>query len=276
MAPPTRGSEGTEPLGLFVREVAPPAPWPELRALRLEFSSRGDRVPARLLRGPRAAEPTPVILLAHGAAGAKDAAYMDAAAGPWARGGAAVLSIDFPLHGERASPKWSARVLAALAEFGNAAPSATAAALLEEFVGQALADLRRSLDALGALPQLDASRVAYAGFSLGSLLGALFCASEPRLRAAALALGGGGFGPPQLDPARHIGGFAPRPLLFVNAERDVRIPRAAAESLHRAAGEPKQVLWFDAGHSDLPGRALKAMWSFLRRQLALEDDGAGG
>jgi hypothetical protein len=52
----------------------------------------------------------------------------------------------------------------------------------------------------------------------------------------------------------------------VNATRDERIPRRAAETLHQAAA-PKEVLWFECGHSELPGAALKAMWQFLRRHL---------
>ena len=56
-------------------------------------------------------------------------------------------------------------------------------------------------------------------------------------------------------------------MLFVNATRDDRIPRAHAEALHAAAAEPKQVLWFECGHADLPGRALKAMWGFLAPHL---------
>jgi hypothetical protein len=47
-----------------------------------------------------------------------------------------------------------------------------------------------------------------------------------------------------------------------------------AETLHAAAGEPKEVAWFEGGHSTLPGVALKKMWSFLARQLGLE--AAGG
>jgi uncharacterized protein len=90
---------------------------------------------------------------------------------------------------------------------------------------------------------------------------------DARVRAAALAVGGAGLGPKSIDPVAHIGAFAPRPLLFVNATRDERIPRKAAEALHGAARDPKEVLWFDAGHSDLPGRALKAMWGFLATHL---------
>jgi fermentation-respiration switch protein FrsA (DUF1100 family) len=111
--------------------------------------------------------------------------------------------------------------------------------------------------------------MAYAAFSLGAFVGAHFCPTDPRLRAAALALAGGGVGPPELDPAHSLRGYAGRPLLLVNATRDELIPRAAAEALHSAAPEPKEIAWFESGHGDLPGRALKAIWSFLARELEL-------
>jgi hypothetical protein len=137
---------------------------------------------------------------------------------------------------------------------------------------QAVIDLRRSLDAAASLPALDSRRIAYAAVSLGSIIGATFCGVDPRPCAAALALGGGGLGPPETDPVRHIGRFAPRPLLFVGARHDQTIPRAATEALFAAAGEPKQLLWFDATHTALPGKALKAMWHFLRAQLRIPPD----
>lgn len=258
-----------EPLSAWVGEE-PARALAGTRRLRIEFTSRGDRVPGRLLLPLEGPGPFPLILLQHGAGGSKDAPYLDAAAAPWVRGGAAVASLDFPLHGERASAKLTERLLAALG--GTlAGESGEAAGLWVEFVRQAVVDLRRALDALSSLPELDGGRVAYAGFSMGTILGAPFCAEEPRLRAAALAIGGGGFGPAEVDPAAHIGRFAPRPLLFVNATRDERIPRRAAETLHAAAAAPKEVVWFECGHSELPGAALKAMWRFLQRHLGLAE-----
>jgi hypothetical protein len=174
----------------------------------------------------------------------------------WVRGGAAIASIDFPLHGARASRK-------------HAAWPPADSALANEMMRQAVIDLRRALDATAALPEIDAQRVAYAGFSLGSIVGATFCGVDPRPRAAALALGGGGLGPPESDPLRHVARIAPRPVLFVGATHDQRIPRAATEALFAAAGEPKQLLWFEGGHDALPGAALKAMWQFLRAPLGL-------
>ena len=64
-----------------------------------------------------------------------------------------------------------------------------------------------------------------------------------------------------------MGRFAPRPLLFVNGERDATVPVAAAKKLHEAAGEPKEIHWFDGGHLEMPGGAIKKMWLFLARHL---------
>jgi dienelactone hydrolase len=256
-------SDPDEPLGaLFFECEAPPA-LGAVRCLRFEYTSRGDRANGRLLLPAERGGRRPLALVGHGAGGSCDAPYMDAVAGPWVRAGAAVAAIDFPLHGERRSAKLTERLLAGLA--GAAPPDG----LVGDFAGQALLDLRRALDALAGHPEVDVERNVYAGFSLGTIVGAVFCAGEPRVRAAALAIGGAGFGPAGLDPAHHIARFAPRPLLFVNATRDDRVPRAAAEALHAAAAEPKKVLWFECGHADLPGRALKAMWGFLAPHLAL-------
>ncbi len=75
------------------------------RGLRFEFASRGDRVPGRVILPPAGGVRPPLILLQHGAGGSKEAEYLDVAAAPWVARGAALASIDFPLHGERANPK---------------------------------------------------------------------------------------------------------------------------------------------------------------------------
>jgi len=254
-----------EPLATWTTALPPRAAWAGARPFRFEYSSRGDRVPGLLLLPEDGPGPYPLVLLQHGAGGSKESEYLDAARLPWVRRGMAVASIDFPLHGERASAKLSELLLTGLAD--PQVEQAHARALWSEFARQAVHDLGRALDALAPHPELDAARIGYAAFSLGALVGALYCPQDARLRAAALALGGGGFGPPALDPALHIARFAGRPLLLVNATRDERIPRSAAEALHAAAAEPKQLLWFESGHADLPGHALKAMWQFLSGAL---------
>jgi len=261
------GPRDAESLGLHRRPQPLPEPLADLRGERLEFSSRGDRVPARLLLPGRGTGPFPLVLLGHGAGGSKEAGYLDALAAPWVRAGAAALSLDLPLHGERHNEKLAEPLRASRRRPAGASPAAVL--LWTELVEQSAADLERSLDAAALLPEIDPGRIVYAAFSLGAILGAPFLARDPRPRAAALALGGCGLGPPGPDPALRIAGFAPRPLLFVNASRDATVSREAAEALHAAAGEPKRVDWFDATHADLPGRALKAMWQFLRSELGL-------
>lgn len=257
-------ARSVEPLGLWTGPDEAPEHHPEVRALRFEFSSGGDRVPGRLLLPPTGDRPRPLVLLQHGAGGSKRAPYIEAAAGPWAMRGLAVASIDFPLHGERADAKLSKLLIV---------PGHGGAALGDLWIDvhrRAVIDLARAVDALSTLAEIDGARVAFAGFSLGAMIGAAFCAVDPRPRAAALALGGGGVGPAALDPARYVSRIAPRPVLFVNASDDATIPRAAAEALHAAAGEPKQVRWFEGTHTELPGLALKAIWEFLDAQLGAE------
>lgn len=261
-----------EPFGLARRGVPAPEAYPDLRCSRFEFSSRGDRVPGRLLLPPAGDGPFPLILLQHGAGGSKDAAYLDATGGPWGRGGAAIATLDFPLHGERASAKLSEMLLAGLrgpSESRESEAGESVAMLMREFFHQAVVDLHRALDVLEQLPEIDAERTAFAGFSLGTIVGAAFCGLDPRPRAAAFAIGGGGTGPPDMDPARNVGRFAPRPSLFVNATGDEVISREAAEALFAGGGEPKQMLWFEGSHAQLPGEALKAMWLFLKQHLEL-------
>jgi uncharacterized protein len=253
----------SEPASLWMPDADPDAAGITRR--RFEYTSRGDRVPGVLLL-PKGPGPFPLVLLQHGAGGSKDAPYLDPVRRPWAERGLAVASIDFPLHGERSSAKLTEQLLATLAA---RSANASGLAVFEEFARQAVTDLARALDALAPLPAIDAARIGYAAFSLGAILGSLFVPYDERVLAAAMAVGGAGIGPPTLDPVAHIGRFAPRPLLFVNATRDERIPRAAAEALHGAALDPKEVLWFDAGHADLPGRAVKAMWTFLATHLGV-------
>ncbi len=251
-----------DPRSVTIRSSSPPAEFPELNSKSFSFASRGDRVPGRLLLPEGGEGPFPLILLAHGASGAKDAPYMDSAAGPWARRGLAVASIDFPLHGERSEAKLYSLLAAEFAD-----PDRNRLGLADDFVRQSLADLTDALSAVCGCDEIDANRIGYAGFSLGSIIGAMFCSAEPRIRAAALALGGAGLGGASLDPTRDIARFAPRPILFVNANDDETIPREAALALSAAAAEPKQHLWFEGSHSQLPGQALKAMYQFFARHL---------
>jgi fermentation-respiration switch protein FrsA (DUF1100 family) len=141
--------------------------------------------------------------------------------------------------------------------------------LWAEFTRQSVLDLRRLTDVLERIESIDTGRLVYVGFSLGGILGSAFCAVDSRPLGAALAIAGAGPAGGPLDPSDLVGRIAPRPLLFVNAERDETIPRSHTERLFEAAGEPKRITWFDAGHRTLPGRAMKEIWTFARPLLGI-------
>ncbi len=241
----------SEPLGTWTGEIRCRD---GVREWTVEYSSRGDRVAARFLAPESGAGPFPLVIAQHGLGHHRANDTMDSIVLPWARAGAAVATIDFPLHGERASAKLSERVM----NLGQLDEG-----LWLDLAEQAVVDLRRLLEAADGDPLVDADHPVYAGFSLGAILGTIFCAEEPRIVATALALGGAGIGPDSANPAHWAGRLAPRATLFIQAERDEVIPRAASEALHAATGEPKRIAWFDAPHSSLPGIALKQMWKFL-------------
>jgi dienelactone hydrolase len=248
---------GTEAVAPFARALGSDAGVDESF---LEYSSRGDRVPVRVLVPSDRTGACPLVVVGHGLGGDKHAAYIDAATLHWVRQGAAVAVIDFPLHGERASAKLSERVT----DREQLDPD-----LWLDLVEQAVVDLRRLLLAVESDERIDSARVAYAGFSLGTLIGSIFCAEEERVCAAALAIGGAGIGPAGANPADWVGRIAPRPVLFLQADRDETIPREAALALHAAAGQPHEVHWVDSDHGGLPGTALKKMWTFLAARLNL-------
>jgi dienelactone hydrolase len=267
--------DSNEPLGLLVTQRVCPEPFDDADCRRFELSSHGDRVPGRLILPKADNGPHPLVLLGHGAGHSKDAAHLDVAA-PWVKAGAAVASIDLPLHGERASAKFSERLLGIFAALQTAAGRATReplgqrdTILLEEFARQSVTDMARTLDALTSLPEIDARRIAFTGFSLSGALGAIFCAIDSRPLAAVLAVTGGGFAPTAIDPCSYVAKIAPRPLFFVTASKDEVVPKSSSEALFRAAGEPKRVETYDAPHSELPGVAFKAMWGFLAETLGL-------
>lgn len=263
--------DAQEPLGLSYRDRPLPEAFGDARGVRFEFSSRGDRVPGRLILPEKSEDRAPLILLQPGAGSDKDSEYLEIAT-PWVRAGAAVATIDVPLHGERASAKFSERLLTIVHGLSTAPErdlSQRDHGLLTEFVRQSVWDLSRALDALERFAPIDPQRIGYAGLSLGGSLGAVFCSLDPRPRAVALAVAGGGAGPAEIDPCRYIAKIAPRPLILVTGERDELVSKAASDALFEAAAEPKRHERFDCGHADLPGVALKSMWALLASELSV-------
>jgi len=45
----------------------------------------------------------------------------------------------------------------------------------------------------------------------------------------------------------------------MNGRNDTVIPPACAEALYRAAGEPKEMIWYDTGHEDMSREQIMAI-----------------
>jgi dienelactone hydrolase len=143
-------------------------------------------------------------------------------------------------------------------------------------ITQTVLDVRRAAAWLAAQPGVDASRIGLVGTSLGSLVGGVAAAAEPRFQNVCLLLGGGGltdafYDHPKaasfrtanellggskaklkklidpVDPLTYAEQLKGRRLLLVGASRDDVVPPAAMKALWEATGRPK-ILWLDATH----------------------------
>jgi uncharacterized protein len=219
--------------------------------------------------------PRPGIVLMHGHP--STASAMTGIAQIYAQHGAVVIAIDAP--------------------FARRAEGPVGMTLLPQDSAeqvQVIKDLQRAVDVLRSHPDVDDDRIAYVGFSWGGATGALFVGIERRLKAAALVVGHPGqvshaTGPEgfknisaltcarrvawiramaPVEPIRFVG-HANVPLLLQNGRSDEYIPVYEAEELHAAAPQPKDVRWYDAGHS-LNQEAQFERHGWLHAQIGID------
>lgn len=155
--------------------------------------------------------------------------------------------------------------------------------LFRDLLRARVIDTRRVLNWVLARPDIDGTRVALVGMSHGALVGSVVTAVEPRIRAAALLLGGGDLAAiirdshqrslerirdslladngltrdsfhdavaptlEDVDPLTYAPLVAPRAVLMINARLDRVIPRRNVEALWRAFGRP-ELVWLPTGH----------------------------
>jgi dienelactone hydrolase len=130
-------------------------------------------------------------------------------------------------------------------------------------------DLGRAIDYLETRADIDRTRLAFYGMSIGADVGPILAAFEPRLKAAVLqSTGIGPEGPPELDSAN----YAPRvriPTLMLNGRYDFGLPvETAQRPLFDLLGtQEKRHRLFEAGHK-LPNDEVAAeILSWLDRHL---------
>ncbi|MDP6979629.1 MAG: hypothetical protein QF570_13665 [Myxococcota bacterium] len=172
-----------EPHGLLLTRADSTGAFADATSQRLEFSSRGDRVPCRLVLPASITASVPVVLLVGDAGAARDDACFDFAA-EFAEQGIAVATLDLSLHGERTSPKFSERLFAALG--GAAALDDNGHALVGEFAAQSTSDLLRCFDVLGRHESIDAQRMGMLGIGVGANLAARTAAGTDAVCTVAL------------------------------------------------------------------------------------------
>ncbi len=206
--------------------------------------------------------PTGLVLVGHGGSGHKREDYVVALARRLVRTtGAAVASIDGPLHGDRRVDP-TADPMVVLMEFAQAwtgDPSLTDRMVAD---WHAAVDVLCDDDVVGQVP------VGYWGVSMGTLLGLPYVASDPRVRACVLGLAG------RTGPtAERLAADAARvevPTLFLVQLDDELFPTASSLELFGALGSAHKRLFASPGrHRDVPADAFWLSVDFLATHLQL-------
>jgi cephalosporin-C deacetylase-like acetyl esterase len=236
-------------------------------------SPKGGRVTAFLIK-PLGSGPFPAILFGHWGPGNRTEFLPEACL--YAEAGVVSLLIDYPWR--RPSP-WRKSLE------NVSGPETDRAHHI-----QAVVDLRRGIDLLAALPEVDSKRLAYVGHSYGAQFGAIISAIDKRMKTFVLMGGTPDYRAlwmenedpdlveyrkknmekvenyvkvnSPLDAINYISHAAPTPLLFQFAKREQYFNEAAMLRYLQAASEPKQVKWYDTGHdlNDFQALLDRADW----------------
>jgi dienelactone hydrolase len=158
--------------------------------------------------------------------------------------------------------------------FVKGAPyDATAPAALRDNLTWWAKDLGRTVDYVASRPDLDASRLAYYGFSLGGCDALVCLAVEPRFKAAVL-LAGGLHADHRYVPEDDPLNFVPRiriPVLLIGGRDDFAHPLESAQKpLFALLGTPeadKRHVILDSGHVPPRGAIMKDILAWLDRYL---------
>lgn len=243
-----------------------------IRVSRLSLMSiHAERVPLTIWHATSGDAP-PVILMQHGAGSHREDAYIRLPALRWARLGFTCVAIDAHAHGARLrTPRDAQRVWQL--------PWSR-----KEHAVQMAVDLMRAMDHLETRADIDAARIGFLGFSMGTIMGVPFVGLDKRIKSTCLTIGGSMLGryaaladsvdhhehadvSEIIDPVHFAHLIAPRPVLMINGRHDEVVLPEAAECLFAALAEPKRLVWYDGGHTEMRGAQYREMVEFFQTTL---------
>ena len=242
----------------------------------VSFRSEGERINAFLLlpsgRGGR-----PAVVFVHGSGGDRRELLSEAS---WlAARNVVTLSITEP---STSNPP--------------AATAGSAAAILKQIRDVQVRDvvaIRRAVDVLQSLPQVNPRRIGYLGWSAGAKTGTYVAAAESRVKALVLLSAGAdplaafvAHAPPSLrravrqdlgsiDPIRYIAEARPGSVLLEDGTDDEIVPHAALLNIVRAAPRGTTVRWYKAPHA-LNRTAYHDAFDWLARRLPIDGPAVAG
>lgn len=212
----------------------------------------------------------PLVLMGHGGGHHKKAPDIVARARRFVAGcGFAVAAVDVPNHGDRPKDEKYTRIAAR--NQARVAAGEELAPLIASFQAlvarQTVPEWRAVLDEVQELDQVGGGPVGYWGVSLGCGLGVPFVAAEPRVRAAALGLGGA------LASAEAAARITV-PVEFYLQWDDERVPRAQCLALFDAFASAEKTLHANPGkHGELPSFETDSSLRFFARHLGASRHG---
>jgi dienelactone hydrolase len=234
---------------------------------RFDLERETGIVPGILWSPTQQDRPVPLVMMGHGGSGHKRA-DRQLLLGRRFAGVAqiAAVAIDGPFHGDRVPEQLDRRQY----------QERMAAAGVDKVTDGMVDDWRATLAALSHLDTIDADRIAYMGFSMGTRFGLPYVAAAgDRLRCAVL----GKNGMRQASPATAIANMAPRfkqdapnikvPILFHVQWDDELFSRDGQFELFDLLGaQDKRLIAFPGPHSAAVPAAIDAWCAFVTQKLS--------
>jgi alpha-beta hydrolase superfamily lysophospholipase len=179
--------------------------------------------------------------------------------------GFTVAAIDAPGHGDRPRDEQDERWVAALEEAWNAGDpiDSIVADYNTSLAERAVPEWQATLDALQALPEIGtAAPVGYGGITLGTAIGLMLTAAEPRIAAATFG------GVLVYDALTEAAGQITVPVEFLLPWDDEDIDRQAGIALFDAcASKDKALHVYPGWHDQVPAFAIDDSARFFLRHL---------